>query len=74
MDSMKPGHIIQENKAITAFFFEYFMQENMVKLLWMKRRLMHYVPVILTRNKAKKQYLKVLTLFKAFARSKTKTF
>ena len=33
MDSMKPDHIIQENKAIPAFFCEYFMQENMAKLL-----------------------------------------
>ena len=33
MDSMKPEHIIQENKAISAFFFEYFAQENMAKLI-----------------------------------------
>ena len=33
MDSMKPDHIIQENKAIPAFFFECFRQENMPKLI-----------------------------------------
>ena len=33
MNSMKPAHIIQENKAIPVFFFECFMQENMAKLL-----------------------------------------
>ena len=32
MDSMKPDHSIQENKAI-AVFFEYFMQENIKKLI-----------------------------------------
>ena len=33
MDSMKPDHIIQENKAIPVFFVEYFMQENMATLI-----------------------------------------
>ena len=33
MDSLKPEDIIQENKAIPGFFFEYFMQENMANLL-----------------------------------------
>ena len=33
MDFLDPTHIIQENKAIMLYFFEYFMQENMAKLI-----------------------------------------
>ena len=33
MDSLKPEDIIQENESIPDFFFEYFLQENMTKLL-----------------------------------------
>ena len=33
MESLNPVHIIQENKSIPKFFFEYFMQEKMDNLL-----------------------------------------